>query len=370
MAKQANRKMIGAFVVIAVAILAASIVIFGSGDLFKEKREYVLYFEGSVKGLTVGSPVLFQGVEVGKVTRVVIRSYVKNLKSYIPVFVEVDPEKFEIIGESAELVTPQERIKKLIEMGLRAQLVTESMITGQLAIQVGMHPGAPLSMHHLDKGYTEIPTIPSTMERLGKALAKLDLQELEARLNSILASADRLLNNPDIGASLHELSALLQDARGLMANVNGKVDPLAENLNATISDARGLVDNVNNKVDPMAANLNATISDARGLVKNVDQQVKPLAGKATSSMDDISKLVRDVDSQVDPISRQVSDTLKSIESAFRSVNDLVGKDSPTRGDLDTTLKELSGAARSLRILADYLEEHPDSLIKGKGYKNY
>ena len=103
MAKQANRKLIGGFVVLAVGILAASVVIFGSGDLFKEKREYVLYFDGSVKGLNVGSPVRFSGVQVGVVNRVVIRSYVKDLKSYIPVFVEVYPENFQLVAEGADL---------------------------------------------------------------------------------------------------------------------------------------------------------------------------------------------------------------------------------------------------------------------------
>ena len=72
MAKQANRKMIGGFVLIAVGIMAASIVIFGSGDLFKESFEYVLYFEESVKGLKVGSPLLYRGFQVGEVKRVVI----------------------------------------------------------------------------------------------------------------------------------------------------------------------------------------------------------------------------------------------------------------------------------------------------------
>jgi paraquat-inducible protein B len=144
---------------------------------------------------------------------------------------------------------------------------------------------------------------------------------------------------------LRELRGLLQDARGLVANVNGKVDPLAENLNRTISDARGLVN-------------------------NVDQQVKPLAGKATSTMDDISTLARDVDARVDPLSKQLSGTLKSVESAFKSIDSLVGKDSPTRAELDSTLEELSGASRSLKVFADYLAEHPEALIKGKGYQNY
>ena len=335
--------MIGGFVVIAVCILAASIVIFGSGDLFKEKIEYVLYFEGSVKGLNFGSPVLYRGVQVGVVKNIVIRSYVKDLRSYIPVFIEVYPEKFEVIAHGEDMRAPHERIPKLIEMGLRAQLVTQSLITGQLLIEVDMHPGTPVNLKNLDTEYSEIPTIPSTLARLGKTLEKFDLTEINTRLISILASTDRILKNKDIEASLHELKGVLMDARGLVQNVNDKVAPLAENLNSTLTDTRGLVN-------------------------NVDQEVKPLSGKAKSTLDDIGKLARDVDGKVDPLSKSVTETLESVDSAFKSIDGLVGERSPTRDDLDNTLKELEGAAHSLRILAEYLQQHPDALIKGKtGY---
>jgi len=343
MAKQANRKMIGGFVVIAIGIMAASVVIFGSGDLFKETRKHVLYFEGSVKGLNIGSPVLYRGVQVGAVKNIIIRSYVKDLKSYIPVIIEVYPDKFEVITHGEDMRAPHERIPKLIEIGLRAQLVTQSLITGQLLIELDMHPGTPIVLKNLDEEYSEIPTIPSTLARLGKTLEKLDLKEISARLISILASVDRILKNPNIEASLHELKGALGDARGLVQNVNGKVDPLAENLNSTLTDTRGLVN-------------------------HLDQEVKPLTGQAKSTLDDIGKLARDVDGKVDPLSRSVTQALKSVDSAFKSIDGLVGERSPTRADLDNTLNELAGAARSLRILADYLERHPDALIKGKtGY---
>jgi paraquat-inducible protein B len=333
MAKQANRKMIGGFVIVAVAIMAASIVIFGSGDLFKETQEFVLYFDGTVRGLNIGSPVLYSGVEVGAVKNVIIRSHLKD---------EIDRERFEIIADGEEMRDPEENIRKLIEMGLRAQLVTQSFITGQLAIEVGMHPDTPVVLKNLDKDYEEIPTIPSSMAKIIKSLEKLDLAEISVRLISILASVDRIWKNPDIEASLHELKGVLQDARGLMQNVNGKVDPLSDNLNSTLTDTRGLIN-------------------------NVDKEVKPIAGKAKSALDDIGILARHVDGKVDPLSKSVTTALESVDSAFKSIDDLVGKDSPTRADLDETLRELAKTARSLRVLAEYLEQHPDALLKGKGY---
>jgi paraquat-inducible protein B len=345
MAKKANRKMIGGFVVIAVAILAASVTVFGPGDFFKEKNQCVLYFESSVKGLNVGSPVLYRGVQVGMVKKIVIRTYWKELKSYIPVFIEVYPEKFELVTEGTQMEELKQGISKLIEQGLRAQLVTESIITGQLLIEVDMHPGEPLNLKGLDKGYIEIPTIPSTLERFGMALQKLNIQEMETRLNSILHSVDRILKNVNIEDSLNELNAVFQQVRGILGNVNGKIGPLADNLNRTISDSRGLVN-------------------------RLDGEVSPLAGKAKSALDDIGRLARDVDTRVDPLSKSVTETSSALKSAAQSFDGLVGKTSPTRADLDNALKELSGAARSLRVLADYLEQHPDSLLKGKGRTGY
>ena len=317
MAKKANRKMIGGFVVIAVVILVASVVIFGPGDLFKVKDEYVLFFDGSVKGLRVGSPVLFKGVEVGAVSRIVIRSNLKTLKNYIPVYIEVYPESFEVIGDDVAPLPRGQELSKLIEMGLRAQLVTQSMITGQLMIEADMRPGTPVNLKNLEPEYMEIPTVPSAMAKLGKSLEKLDLQGISVSLTSILTTVDHLLKNPDIEASLRELKGVLQDTRSLLENVNSRVEPLADNLNSTLTDARGLVNNVDAKMDPL---LKIAIA-----------------------------------------------AMKAAESAIKSVDDLVGTDSATRADLDTTLQELSGAARSMRILADYLEQHPDAIIKGKGY---
>jgi paraquat-inducible protein B len=317
MAKRANRKLIGGFVLIAVGILAASVVIFGSGDLFKEKREYVMYFEGSVKGLSVGSPVLFNGVEVGQVTRVVIRSYMQEKKSYIPVFVEVYPENFQVVGDRTKVEAWQKNWKdnltELIKVGLRAQLVSQSMITGQLAIEVGMHPDEPIVLKNLDKDYPEIPTIPSTVQRLFKELEKIDLGEMNERLQSILSGLDQLVNNPELAASLTELKDLLQEARRTVGHLDAKIDPLTDGLDGTLSDARKLLSTAEGELKPLADNLNTTLED-------------------------LSKLARDTGTLMDP---------------------------PLAYELQNTLKSLSEALRSLQLLSEYLKRHPDSLLKGK-----
>ena len=327
MAKQANRSMIGGFVIIAVVIMAASVVIFGSGDWFKDSLKYVLYFQESVKGLNVGSAVLYRGYPVGEVEGVFILADTKDRKDEVLVFVEVYPETVVFATGDLEIEQWKERMSDLIDRGLRAQMVPQSLITGKLIIELNMHADPPAIPKHADlnyldilSDYEEIPTIPSTLSKLESALGNLDLKNISKYLTSVLASADRILKNPDIDAGISEL----KDA----------------------------------------------LVDARRLVNNVDEEVKPLSTKAQSTLDDVGKLARHVDGKVDPLSNVLVEALKSVDTAFKSVDELVGKRSPIRADVEDTLKEIKAAARSLRVLADYLEQHPDALLKGKGYKKY
>ncbi len=317
MAKQVNRKMIGGFVLIAVGILAASVVIFGSGEWFKKSLQYVLHFQESVKGMNVGTPVLYRGFPVGAVKRVIIRADVKGLKDSVLVYVEIYPESVVVVTEDLGLQHWKDRMSDLIDRGLRAQLVPQSLVTGKLVIELNMHPDAePPDLRRLDPEVQEIPTIPSTLSRLEGFLAKLDLQTVIDRLISVLGNADRILSNPDIDASISEFKGALVDARVLINNVNSKVDPLTDNLNSTLTDGRRLINNVNEKVDPLY--------------------------------------------------KLLADALESADAAFESIEDIAGKRSATRAELDNTLREVAGAARAVRILSEYLQQHPEALIKGKG----
>ena len=210
MAKQANRMMIGVFVVIAVIIMAASLVVFGSGKFFQKTVKCVMYFDGSVKGLSVGSPVLFQGVQIGSVVSIILEVDPAKLQLLIPVIIEYEPDKFQVSGGARMPRDPQKTIPKLIERGLRAQLTMQSFITGQLAIEIGFYPDstlcyAPAETDKVYKDYIVIPTCQSTTERLGNALEKLDLEKLEKHLESAMDGIAKLVNNPNLAASFRGL---------------------------------------------------------------------------------------------------------------------------------------------------------------------
>jgi len=310
MAKQANRMMIGGFVVLAVIIMAASLVVFGSGKFFQKTVKCVMYFDESVKGLSVGAPVLFQGVQIGSVTSITLQVDPVKMQTHIPVLIEYEPEKFQVTAADQKMhKDPRKNIPKLIEQGLRAQLGTQSYITGQLVIQLDFFPGTPVTLQNIDKNYIEIPTIPSTSAKLANALEKLDLKEIEKHLLSTLAGVDRFINNPDLTASLRALKDTLQDARQLLTRMDRQVDPLADDLKKTVKEFGKLANNIDSQVGGLATGLDKTMSKARGLLS---------------------------------------------------------EDSPLMVELENALKEVSAMSRSIRQLANYLDQHPEALIRGKG----
>jgi paraquat-inducible protein B len=318
MAKQANRMMIGGFVVLAVIIMAASLVVFGSGKFFQKTNKYILYFNESVNGLNVGAPVLFQGVPVGSVTSITLEADLAKMKTQIPVLIEIEPDRFHVRAGKRNY---REVAAKLIEMGLRAQLITQSFITGQLMIQLDFYPTGSVcyAPPQIDQDYTDyivIPTCPSTAAKFANALEKLNLKKLEEHLESTLAGVDRLVNNPDLTASIRSLKDTLQDARKLVTKVDHQVDPLSKNLNKTLTDFGKLAVKVDDKVG--------------GVVTGFDK------------------------------------SMTGFDKTMGAARGFLSDDSPLMVDLQNTLQEIAAMSRSIRQLTNYLDQHPEALIRGKG----
>jgi paraquat-inducible protein B len=308
MAKQASKMMIGVFLIIALFLLIASLVVFGSGKFFTKTQKFVLYFNEPVKGLDVGSPVLFQGVAVGSVISIDIIADPIKRQANIPVIIQIELDRFKF-RKPSETLNPQKDMPLLIEEGFRATLTMQSLITGKLLIELDYYPGTPLILKNIDKEYIEIPTIPSPTSKLAQALDKLDLEAIQTKLESALDGIATLVNNPDLAASIGHLKETLRDARKLVNRVDRQVDPLAQDTKKTVKD--------------------------------------------------IGKLARDLDARVGELAPSLEKTL----SAMRGV---ISDDAPLIVEMDNTLKAISAASRSFRQLADYLEQHPEALIRGKG----
>jgi paraquat-inducible protein B len=333
MSKPANKTMIGAFVLIAVVLAVAAVVILGSGKFFKKTTQWVAFFEGSVKGLNVGSPVVFRGVKVGEVTDIIVTINLAELSVLIPVIFETDPEKFKDVGDHT--VTSDEQMHKaLIKKGLRAQLQIQSLVTGQLMIDLDFHPNTPARLVGIDKiktltgakSWWEIPTIPTPMQELEKVIGQLDLKELAENIKRAMDGLVKLTTSPDLHKSIGIFTQTLTDTQKLVSNLNSKIEPLAHSMEQTLAEARG------------------GIGDVRKLV---NEQGPPLAAN-------IKKAVESARIALD----QANTTLKSIEVVAQEGGQL-------HLEVSAALKEISAASRSVRILADFLEQHPDAIIRGR-----
>lgn len=314
MSKPASKTLIGAFTAGAIVLAVLAVVIFGSGRFFKKTFVNVMYFHGSVKGLNVGSPVMFRGVRIGSVKNIELRYDARDLSFLICVYAEFDPDRMVYIGH-----TPgTEHTAELIEKGLRARLEAQSLVTGQLLINLDFFPGKPAKLMGLDKRYPEIPTIASEIEEWLNLAEQLPLKEFASKAMSALEKLDKLLNSPHINSSLESLGEGLKEARAVMAKINAQVEPVIADVRESTQELRDLV----RKGQSVPERLNSTLVAAEGAMKQAE---KTLAAAQDVASDD-SSLVR---------------------------------------ELDSTLQEVSATARSLRFLSDYLQRHPEAILQGK-----
>jgi paraquat-inducible protein B len=353
MSKQANKTVIGVFVVIAIVLAVAAVIVFGSGKFFSHTATVVAFFEGSVKGLRAGAPVTFRGVPIGEVKSIQVVYNPKDQSFWIPVILELEPDKIQDWGAYIKQVARSERNQMLIKAGLRAQLQMQSLVTGQLSVDLDFYPDKPAHLvkpeiPELKIPYPEIPTIKTPLQEISETIQQFPLPEIAQDISRSLKGIERLVNSANLTESLEGVNEPVKEIKSLVKNVNSKVDVLAGDLDLTIKETHTLVGKLNDHAGSILADIDQTTSDTRKLVKNLDNQLPPLAASLKATLDATeASLV------------QARKTLKTIEYA-------AGENSPIRYELSDALNEIAGAARSVRVFADYLEQNPEALLRGKG----
>jgi len=333
MSKQANTKLIGGFVVGAIVLVAAGVLLFGSGRFFSQQKKFVLFFEDSVKGLNIGAQVDFRGVKIGTVTDMKIVMNEKDLSLSIPVVIEINPERFRYAGslyDMNKLVAAQGKknfIELLIHDGLRAKLTMQSIVTGQLGIHLDFYPDKPVRLVGGEHDYPELPTVESSLSEIARTVQNLPVTEIAEKISKTLDGIEKLVNSPDLAEAI-------------------------VSLNQTVKAALALVRNLDNQIRPLATGAGLTLGEAKKMFGNADH------------------LARNIDARIPEIMAGLEETLKTagvtMQGASKAIDGIAGDNSPVRVELLRTLNELASAARALRILADYIENHPEALVRGKG----
>jgi len=349
MSKPASKTLIGGFVVGAVALVIAGVLIFGSGQFLKETSKNVMYFDGSVKGLNVGSPVVFRGVKIGSVTDIHLRYNPTDMSVNIPVIIEIELDRFEIVGGvRRRRRDPHKVTQELTARGLRARLQTQSLVTGQLMVELDFHPDKPMKLMGGHTEYPEIPTIPSPLAELSKKIEKVPIEEIFEKLLAAVEGVEKIVNSQEVKGIISSLNLAVADARKLLQNVDSQVAPLASGIEKTFGDARKLVQNVNTQVQPLSSSIKGAADEYGKLARNVDSQIEPLASSMEKSLQEVRAAV------------------EQARKALAGAEGVLAEDSPLLYELENSLKEVSDAARAIRLLADYLKRHPEALLKGKG----
>jgi len=326
MSKGASKTLIGGFVVGAVALLLVAVLIFGSGKIFSQKVKLVLFFEESVSGLSLGAPVVFRGVTIGSVVAVELWNYPQQLKVVIPVYIEVDPGRFKVMGESEGI---DMTFKRQIERGLRAQIKMQSLVTGQLMIYADYFPGKPIRLVGAEKRYPEIPTIPSGTEEVMKALEKIPVHEIAMKATKALDGIERLINSPKT------------------QEIAGTLDTTLKDFQKAVGEIRTLAKNVDAQVGPLAAETKGALGDTRNLIKGADKEIIPLAAGLKKTLD------------------ETNGVLAEARQTLKKASALVSDESILSAEVLNTLDEMTRTMRSIQLLAEYLNQHPDALLRGK-----
>jgi paraquat-inducible protein B len=318
MGKRVSPTIIGAFVVASFAILVVALVVVGSGKMFRRPIRFICMFQGNLNGLKVGAPVKVRGVQIGEVSAIELRLLPSQGKMRpgnkgfrLPVFIDVDRSQLVERGGTGEALETS-GIDNWIKRGMRAQLDTESLLTGLLYIDLDLHPQTPANfVLEPDGPYREIPTVQTNFE------------ELQDRLKETLDKFDKI--------DFQALIVSITDAANSIKTLTGSPE-----LKATLESLKGTI-----------ANLNQAIISARALVDNANAQVGPLVADIRESSDEANK------------------TMKETRAALISLQQTLDPNAPLAVRLNQTLDSLTETSESLGEFADYLQRNPGALIRGR-----
>ena len=294
---------------------------------------YVLYFNESLRGLSVGAPVTLLGLPAGEVTEVgldidpatrTLRGRVEVVSYPERLIARLNPGQ--AASAEAQVRSVSERhafIQRMVEQrGLRGQLRSGNLLTGQLYVAFDFFPDAPPVKIDWNQKPVVVPVVPSTVP------------DLEAKITGILAKLDKLPYEA-IGADLTKVLATADVA---------------------LKDAGNALNRIDTDVTP---ELKTALEELRRVLASADELIKVGLNK---TLDGVDVTLKQVNSALEELRGPLATADKVLKNTDAT---LLGKDAPVQQDLRDALREVTAAAKSLSAFLDYLERHPEALIRGK-----
>jgi len=300
--------LVGSFVVGALVVAVVGILMFGGRNLFTRTTRVVVVFAGSVAGLDVGSPVTFRGVRIGKVSSIRVQIDVQRQVDSIPVYLELEPAR--VTWTDGAQPAGVSGLEMSVRSGLRAQLISQSYVTGQLTVNLDIHPELPVIPQVSIGGVAQIPTIPSDLQDLKEQFRRLDLPGLGQKTRETLVSLQRTLDT-----------------------LNGAIGPVAQSLQSTLEKTTQAVSRVQADATRTLGTINQLAVDGRGQLK--------------TNGEDLDRLLQ-----------TAQRTATEANTLLASLNDMTDAHSEMRGDLQASLRDLAASSSSLRSFTAELQNNP------------
>jgi paraquat-inducible protein B len=317
MSEKPHTVAIGAFMVGALLIgLTTVILVLGTG-VGAQREKVIMVFDGSVKGLSVGAPVALRGVQIGQVTDIELILDADTVELIMLVEAELNTENIRRRGDADRDLTDE-----LISRGLRAQLNTQSLLTGLLYVHLDFYPDTPVNLVDIDTPYLQIPTIPTGLERLTREVEAIDIAKIARDVETTLEGINAFVTGEGFQALPGEL-------RQTLASMNALSDDLRAQLKTT------------------GPKLDRALDDASDALARADAELSDISALVQSNL------------------ATLEDAIAAFREAMTEVDSFVSPDSATTHELNQALREISNASRALQALAKTLEAQPEALIRGK-----
>ncbi len=335
MSRKANPTLIGTFVLGALALAVVAMLLLAGGNWFGERRQHVLYFEGAAQGLQVGAPVVFLGVKVGTVKQIQLGLDEQSRRFLVPVMIEVQPQVVRTRGGENVDLRDRTTVRQLVERGLRGRLRLQSLLTGQLYVDLDFHPDKPATFAALDPDLSEIPTIRTAVQELASKLEGFPMDKFLADVAAISGAVNKLMSAQATQELPQRLDVTLRHLQSLAARLDAQGGPILNDVRSNLAE------------------MHKALLAAQAALAKLDTAADRVADLARSD----SRLVASM--------TQASEELAKAASAVRRLTE---QESPTTQHLNAALKEIARAADALRLLAETLEQQPDAIWRGKKQK--
>jgi len=370
---------VGSFVLAGLVLAIGTILVLGSGRLFRERVRYVMFFSGAVNGLQEGAPVTFRGVKVGTVTDIAV-ALGGDDQVRIPVYIELEPDSIRRKGALLGHADMRRRMDELVEQGLRGQLQLQSLLTGQLMVQLDLFPEEPPRLVGGDLSVPELPTKQSGLQRLTASVEELKLDQIAARMLDALEGIDRIVNSRQVQDGVADSAAILRDLREVVAELKARAGPVSAEIGDTTASLRDLIEQISLRVDPLLSKLEATTEETHRLMANINASVDRLTPKVEEGVETTTQFLEHTGRQLDlekgpaaELVRNLTEASAAAERALEQTRETLnrldrtaGPGSPMEVEATALVAEVREAARSLRVLSEYLQRHPEALLRGKG----